>query len=73
MFIKCSSIVPLQAADVPKSPAFNVPSAPAQAWNTPNPNVHAPAAGFGVAHEKVVDPQVCFSLLVRFWQIVYGL
>ncbi|XP_044445729.1 uncharacterized protein, partial [Triticum aestivum] len=54
-----------EVSDVPRSPAFNVASgsaAPAQPLNTPSPGVHATAAGFGMAQDKEVDPQILAAL-----------
>ena len=75
MFNKFTSIVRMQVSDVPRSPAFNVDSgsaALAQPLNTPSHGVHATAAGFGMAQDKEVDPQVCYNFFVRFCQVLYG-
>ncbi|XP_048540121.1 uncharacterized protein LOC125519319 [Triticum urartu] len=50
-----------EAADVPRSSAFNVASASpaqAQAWTTPSPSVHDATPGFGVAHEPAISQEV---------------
>ncbi|XP_044429287.1 uncharacterized protein [Triticum aestivum] len=50
-----------EAADVPRSPAFNVASASppqAQAWTMPSPSVHDATPGFGVAHEPAISQEV---------------
>ena len=67
--------VGFEVSDVPRSPAFNVASgsaALAQPLNTPSLGVHATAAGFGMAQDKEVDPQVCYSFFVCFCQVLYG-